>query len=298
MAKKNKPVDPDETETDESVREKIEEVSVRKPRIRIKMKRNPTVDEGDGKGKKQAGSKRKRAADDDKDKSDDDSDKEILEPIPKKTKKKEEKSSKLVSRKEKQIPSNAEQQKAKAEAMKKAKQAEAMKKAKHIEAVKKAKQAEAAFFSIASWKKNRLSLDGSFQAARIFLTSHGPWTLPTAVPNDKFADVAKEMLGRLKKIDRYSVFADPVTEDEAPGYFDIVERPMDFATMRRKVNDDEYGSGSNAAANFYEDMILIFDNCLLYNDEDGEIAEEAIRIMGMVPEAYVASCHTVAKKGK
>ena len=273
--KQKKGKDPDETETDESVPEK----AVRKPRIRIKMKAPVNTTSDDGKAKKAAGSKRKRSTDSaDNDLLEHNSDYEMMEPIPKKTKKKDNKSSKPPQRKEKEATIVGDQQRRKSDAAKKSK--------------------ESSMFNLALWKKAKQNLDGSFIAARDYLTRVGPWVLPSNLSDDKFADVAKEMLGKMKKIDKFNVFAEPVTEDDAPGYFEIIESPMDFATMRKKVISGEYGSGSDAASKFYDDMILIFDNCLLYNDEGGEIADEAIRIMLLVPEAYVSVCLSVGKKGK
>lgn len=48
--------------------------------------------------------------------------------------------------------------------------------------------------------------------------------------------------------DTYSIFQEPVSENDAPGYFDVVKRPMDFGSMRKKVIKGNYGKGSKAAA--------------------------------------------------
>ena len=146
------------------------------------------------------------------------------------------------------------------------------------------------FLNISHWRRGRMDLDKSFKAARDLMTSKGPWTLPSEIPDDKFKEVALDTLERVAKVDKYSVFAEAVTEDEAPGYFDVVSSPMDFGTMEKKVNEGAYGKGSVAASKLYEDFLLIFDNCLTYNEEDGEIAEEASRILGYIPEAYVNAC--------
>ena len=36
------------------------------------------------------------------------------------------------------------------------------------------------------------------------------------------------------------VFEEPVSEDIAPGYFDVVEKPMDFQTIEKKIENLEY----------------------------------------------------------
>ena len=89
-----------------------------------------------------------------------------------------------------------------------------------------------------------------------------------------------------------------MTESEAPGYYDVVKNPIDLSKMRDKVEKDAYGVGGEAAAAFYEDFLLMFDNCGLYNDEDGEVVEEAARLFALLPEVYAGACTSVLKKQK
>jgi hypothetical protein len=113
-----------------------------------------------------------------------------------------------------------------------------------------------------------------------------------AVPFNLLAFVAI----RSPRHDRYDVFLKPVSDDDAPDYSDIVKNPMDFGTMRSKVEKGVYGKGNDAVAALYRDFLLVFDNCRLYNSDEGEIIEEAARIFGLLSEAYVSSCIAVAKK--
>lgn len=87
-----------------------------------------------------------------------------------------------------------------------------------------------------------------------------------------------------------------MSDNEAPGYSEVVTDPMDFGTMRKKIQNGVYGSGSSAAAAFYSDFLLVFDNCRLYNTDDSDVTDEAARILGLLPEAYVAACLSAAKK--
>jgi bromodomain-containing protein 7 len=99
------------------------------------------------------------------------------------------------------------------------------------------------------------------------------------------------------RLDRYSVFEEEVTDNEAPGYSDLVKFPMDFGTMSKKVKDGTYGSrGSEALMAFYKDFRRVFDNCYLYNDEDNEVTTEAIRVLSYLPETFVAACLEVKAK--
>lgn len=48
---------------------------------------------------------------------------------------------------------------------------------------------------------------------------------------------------------------------QAPGYFDVVSRPMDFFTIRNTVNAGDYGSWEE----LQDDLLLMFDNAMAYN---------------------------------
>ena len=98
------------------------------------------------------------------------------------------------------------------------------------------------------------------------------------------------------RYDRYHVFTEAVSDTDAPGYSDVVTDPMDFGTMRGKVQEGEYGRGSLAAAAFYGDFLLVFDNCRLYNTDDSDVTEEAARLLALLPETYAAACVSAAKK--
>lgn len=154
------------------------------------------------------------------------------------------------------------------------------------------------WLNIALLKKKRESLDGSFAAARANFTKHGPWQLPAAVDQSRFKDLAKQTLNIMCRHDHYSVFAEEVTEDEAPGYYDVVKQPMDYGTMRKKIDEGAYGAGSVGTAELYHDFLLVFDNCFMYNDEGGEVVEEASRLFGLAPEAFASACSAVTGKRK
>lgn len=60
-----------------------------------------------------------------------------------------------------------------------------------------------------------------------------------------------------------SWFTKPVDQNDAPGYYRIIKNPMDFGRIKRKLEDGEYESYPN----FYDDMMLIKNNCYIYNPE-------------------------------
>lgn len=96
--------------------------------------------------------------------------------------------------------------------------------------------------------------------------------------------------------DSYSVFAEAVSDSEAPGYSDVISEPMDFGKMREKVEKKEYGCGAEAFKGLYEDFLLVFDNCYAYNPPDGEVLPEAARIFSLLPETFASAAAAVAKR--
>ena len=139
----------------------------------------------------------------------------------------------------------------------------------------------------------REALDGSYDASLANFKKRGPWKLPEQVV-DKFTIVAMDALTKMGNHDSYDLFFEPVGEDEAPGYSDIVTNPMDFGTMKNKVQKGVYGDGSTAVAALYEDFLLCMENCALYNDVEGEVMEEATRLLSLLPEVYSSACVAAA----
>ena len=92
---------------------------------------------------------------------------------------------------------------------------------------------------------------------------------------------------RLSNLDRMKIFARPVTEDEAPGYFDIVKHPMDLSTIRSRVPGEQHKKNHNESENlvpytsvgeFEADLKLMLDNCFLYNAPEHPILDEASKL--------------------
>ncbi|KAK6138823.1 hypothetical protein DH2020_027435 [Rehmannia glutinosa] len=72
------------------------------------------------------------------------------------------------------------------------------------------------------------------------------------------------ILDRLQKKDSYGVFSEPVDINELPDYFEVIERPMDFGTLRKKLDGGAYKSLEELEA----DVFLICSNAMQYNAPD------------------------------
>jgi len=72
-----------------------------------------------------------------------------------------------------------------------------------------------------------------------------------------------KVISELLKWPTTSVFRAPVdvVRDQAPNYYEIVKNPMDFSTMKKKLNNNEYFN----VQEFVDDIKLICDNAVLFN---------------------------------
>lgn len=70
---------------------------------------------------------------------------------------------------------------------------------------------------------------------------------------------------------------------------------MDFGKMKLRIENEVYGSGSDAAAALYKDFLLVFDNCLLFNTEESDVTEEAARVLGLLPETFASACNLASQ---
>ncbi|KAI8549066.1 hypothetical protein RHMOL_Rhmol07G0322200 [Rhododendron molle] len=64
--------------------------------------------------------------------------------------------------------------------------------------------------------------------------------------------------------DTYGVFSEPVDPDELPDYHEVIDHPMDFQTVRKKLDEDRYSN----LEEFEADVFLICSNAMEYNASD------------------------------
>ncbi|XP_020535536.1 uncharacterized protein LOC105635519 isoform X2 [Jatropha curcas] len=72
------------------------------------------------------------------------------------------------------------------------------------------------------------------------------------------------ILDRLQKKDTYGVFSEPVDPNELPDYHEVIEHPMDFATVKKKLSSGVYTN----LEQFEKDVFLICSNAMQYNAPD------------------------------
>ncbi|XP_055852969.1 bromodomain-containing protein 7 [Episyrphus balteatus] len=85
------------------------------------------------------------------------------------------------------------------------------------------------------------------------------------------------LLRSLEKRDPHQFFAWPVTDDIAPGYSSIITKPMDFSTMRQKIEDNDY----TTLVEFSDDFKLMCENAIRYNHIETVYHKAAKRLLQM-----------------
>lgn len=74
----------------------------------------------------------------------------------------------------------------------------------------------------------------------------------------------EHLLRSMEKRDPQQFFAWPVTDNIAPGYSQIITNPMDFSTIKQKIDDNNYQNLNE----FIDDFKLMCNNATTYNHPD------------------------------
>ncbi|CAA7025846.1 unnamed protein product [Microthlaspi erraticum] len=85
------------------------------------------------------------------------------------------------------------------------------------------------------------------------------------------------ILDKLQKKDIYGVYAEPVDPEELPDYHDMIEHPMDFSTVRKKLANGSYPTLEELES----DVLLICSNAMEYNSSDTVYYKHAKTIQEM-----------------
>ncbi|XP_039282442.1 bromodomain adjacent to zinc finger domain protein 1A isoform X2 [Nilaparvata lugens] len=115
----------------------------------------------------------------------------------------------------------------------------------------------------------------SVEAAGSGADMNGCSVLRSDLPLDNAA--LQEMLDALMHHKDAWPFLRPVTKAEVPDYRNIIKKPMDFGTIKHKLNMLEYSKNSQVIA----DALLVFDNCYTYNQPDSEVYKTGERLQKM-----------------
>uniref|UniRef100_A0A8C6S6V0 Bromodomain-containing protein 8 n=1 Tax=Neogobius melanostomus TaxID=47308 RepID=A0A8C6S6V0_9GOBI len=102
-----------------------------------------------------------------------------------------------------------------------------------------------------------------------------------AVQAQKIWKKAIMLVWRAAANHRYaSVFLQPVSDDIAPGYHSIVHRPMDLSAIKKNIESGVI----RTTAEFQRDIMLMFQNAVMYNSSDHDVFHMALEMQRDVLE--------------
>ncbi|XP_031751953.1 bromodomain and PHD finger-containing protein 3 isoform X1 [Xenopus tropicalis] len=89
-----------------------------------------------------------------------------------------------------------------------------------------------------------------------------------------FTVFLRTTLDLLQEKDSANIFTEPVNLKEVPDYRNFIVHPMDFSTMRQKLEGHQYTS----LHAFEDDFNLMVSNCLRYNSQETVFHQAALRL--------------------
>ncbi|KAH9606321.1 hypothetical protein KSS87_000236 [Heliosperma pusillum] len=102
---------------------------------------------------------------------------------------------------------------------------------------------------------------------------------PTPLPDKKQLEI---ILDKLQKKDTYGVYSEPVDPEELPDYHEVIEHPMDFSTVRKKLADRCYSTLEELES----DVFLISSNAMQYNASDTVYHKQARAIKELAERKF------------
>ncbi|RYG59752.1 hypothetical protein EON64_19915, partial [archaeon] len=82
----------------------------------------------------------------------------------------------------------------------------------------------------------------------------------------------RSVLSALRRLPATAPFLLPVDPRQAPGYLEAIPKPMDLSTLENRLDKGLY---RKQAAQFIEDLDLIWSNCITYNASHSDIVLKA-----------------------
>ena len=102
---------------------------------------------------------------------------------------------------------------------------------------------------------------------------------------DSWEKIARQLMNVLWRVKDAEIFHKPVdpVELNVLNYYDIIKRPMDFSTVKRKLINCSYTN----LKEYCEDMDLIFNNCFLYNGINSNVGEICSRVKNEYNKLFI-----------
>lgn len=92
-------------------------------------------------------------------------------------------------------------------------------------------------------------------------------------------DIFRRVIG----LDKNHFFQHPVVREAAPDYFDVIQRPICWTFIEQKLQRFEYWDTQT----FTDDVYLVVDNAMVYNQPNTVIHKAAVRIKASLPAVFL-----------
>jgi hypothetical protein len=146
-------------------------------------------------------------------------------------------------------------------------------------------------------RKRKFDVDESVESTDLeseeepssIVTSAAPSPAPSQSDGDPDSGMSKKqwkkaimLVWRHAAQHKYAnLFLHPVREDDAPGYKDVIHRPMDLSSVKRSIENGVI----NTDIEFQRDMLLMFQNAFMYNSSDHDVYEMAEKMRADVMQS-------------
>ncbi|RKP09384.1 hypothetical protein THASP1DRAFT_28834 [Thamnocephalis sphaerospora] len=102
------------------------------------------------------------------------------------------------------------------------------------------------------------------------------WASDDKVNQEELYEAIEHALDQLRGYKPYSTpFLTKVSRRDAPDYYDVIKKPMDFGTIAKKMKELRY----QGKQEFVDDIMQIYKNCFEYNTEPGNIYRKSALMM-------------------
>lgn len=114
-------------------------------------------------------------------------------------------------------------------------------------------------------------------------------------PNQGQGSWIRSCIGLIQRVSRYrglnrekgdlnaaSWFTEPVDRNEVPDYYTIIKHPMDFGTIKKKLEANTYLDQED----FHTDMLLVRDNCRTYNPPGSTVRRDCDEVFAFYMSEY------------
>ncbi|KAG9159989.1 hypothetical protein Leryth_005729 [Lithospermum erythrorhizon] len=99
-------------------------------------------------------------------------------------------------------------------------------------------------------------------------------------------NILELILRKLQKKDIYGVYAEPVDPEELPDYHELIEKPIDFSTIRSKLSNGSYATLEQFEVGIETDVFLLCSNAMQYNEPDTIYHKQARSIQDLAKRKF------------